>query len=206
MEVCSLTVVSHSNAVNLSCSDKFCKGVHEEIDSPFRFWLILCNKGGLGSYTRENDALGENPQISIKRAYWICITVWDLGGMKLTFSLAACIVLFFRFMNKRLLITHQCFGYDWQFLHSVKGFSFFCSAATSVLEGDKKLGRDKTETADPNCLKKEEGRIFMVTAFVFLRSEAPASQKATEHLPANGKQWMNSLFCFPYAQNFWFAY
>lgn len=149
MEVCSLTVVSHSNDAGIPMGEECMKRLilHSGFD-----WYCAINEAK--PPTRENEALGENPQICIKRAYWICITGCHLGGMELTFFLAACMVLYFRFVNKSLPITHQCFGYDWQFLHIVKGFSFFHSAPKSVLEMDKKLGRDKTGTVDPNYLKK----------------------------------------------------
>lgn len=101
-------------------------------------------------------------------------------------------------MNKTLHITHKCFDYDWQFLHNVKGLSFFLFCPhNKCVGGGQEFWKDKSGIADPNSLEKENGRIFTVMAFVFLRNVrwGPASQKATKHLLANGKQWVNSLFC-----------
>lgn len=52
-------------------SDSYGREVHEETDSPFRFWFILCNKWGQVTHKgkwcfRWSRAL----QISFKRAHW----------------------------------------------------------------------------------------------------------------------------------------
>ena len=39
------------------------------------------------------------------------LTILDLAGMELTFPIAALIVLCFVFVARKVLITHQCFGY-----------------------------------------------------------------------------------------------
>jgi len=51
---------------------------------------------------------------------------------------------------------------------------------------------------------------FSVMAFVFPSNRymwrSPVFLRMDEHLPADGRQWMNSLFCFACAHSFFFTY
>lgn len=121
------------------------------------------------------------------------------------------------------LIIQKCFFIAEQGLHRAKAFSVFHTAILArKLEVHGKLGGDTGRTGDPSwwchitlCSvykvgggKKEEGETFEVMAFVFPRQQyvwwGPAPLEMAEHLPAHGKEWLNSLVFFVCARSFCF--
>ena len=101
------------------------------------------------------------------------------------------------------------------------------TSPASRLGAHKKLGGDTAGTADPNWPKgysipydvaqhiklgEEEGRggcsewwhfVFPGNRYVW---RSPAFLEMAEHLPADGKRWMTSLFCFACMCSFCFPY
>ena len=56
------------------------------------------------------------------KVMWNCIPVLGMHGVALTFITAVHMALCFAFVAKKLLITHQCFGYCWIMLPQHQGF------------------------------------------------------------------------------------
>lgn len=50
--------------------------------------------------------------------------------------------------------------------------------------------------------RKEEIVVFISFVFLSVYYMCPASWEISEHLPANGKQWMSTLFCFACTHSF----
>ena len=131
-------------------------------------------------------------------------------------------VSFLRSSYQGVLITAE------QRLHRVKAFS--ASPTTppmSRLGVHEKVGGGTAGTVDPSyprdipchatscsaCKargRRRKGKMFRAMAFIFPNVchmwWSPAFLEMAEQLPADGKQGMNSLFCFACRCSFWFTY
>ena len=151
------------------------------------------------------------------------VVVLVLAGIELIFFVVACMGLCFGFVLQTVLMIQGCFSYCWAVLTQHQGlFCFSPHSPASRLGVHKKLWGDTAGTADPNWPKgysipydfimlsnKSWAKKKEAMVFVFLSHHytwwSPAFLEMAEHLPADAKQWMNSLFCFACVRSFCFT-
>lgn len=113
--------------------------------------------------------------------------------MELIFFQAARVMLCFEFLAKPVLVTHQCFGYSWTVLHSIR-FSVARSACLGSRVGAvKSWGGDIAETADPNWPKRYSApyQIILSSKNCGVVSKAAVAQRLALHWCAvGGSQWL----------------
>ena len=151
-----------------------------------------------------------------------------LTGMELILFLAACTELSLRFVTRPVFLTHQCFSYCGTVLAQCQ--HLLCVLLWPTVS---RLGwAGGWEGAQPGQLTpagqrdipyymtscsaiKSEGRrrkrgCSELRHFVFQSNRcvwwSPAVLEMAEQLPANGKWWVNSLFCFASVHSFCFSY
>ena len=77
-------------------------------------------------------------------------------------------------------------------------------------DGQRDMRYHMTSCSAIKAAGKEKGGMFMVMVFVFPSNRYtgwnPAFQEVVKYLPANGKQWKNSLLCFACVCSFCFTY
>lgn len=149
-----------------------------------------------------------------------------LDGIELNFFIVAHILLCFGFVTKGVLIIHQCFSYCWTVLKYHQDLLSLTLlqqqvdwGCTNSWEGTQRRQLIQTYQRDipyhmPSRLAikntGKKGGWFRVTVFVFPRNHymwwSPAFLEMAKHLPANGKELINSLFCFACIGRFWFPY
>ena len=99
------------------------------------------------------------PNIQHLRSPWMImpsllwLNVLSLAEMELIFPIADLIVLCFVLVARKVLMTHQCFGYCWAVLPQHQGCLANIAPLTSRLGVGKILGGDIARTADPNWPK-----------------------------------------------------
>ena len=167
------------------------------------------------------------PQSSLqwKRKKVVLVLAW----IELIFFIVASMRLCFGFVLETVLIIQGCFRYCWAVLTQSRPFLLLTPphqrvgwGCTRSWEGTQ-LGRlTPTDQRDipyhmMSCSAYKAGRrrrkggdTFGVMAFVLPSNcqawWSPAFLEMAEHLPADGKWWMNSLLCFACACGFSFAY
>lgn len=138
-------------------------------------------------------------------------------------------VLCFGFVLKTVLRTLGCFSYCWrEFTQSQGIFCLSHHPASKEAVDRQESGRGQRQDTWPQLTKgsfhniwrhaqhirwweKDEGgkMIFRVMAFVFSSDHYmwwnSAFPGMAEHQPANGKQWLNFLFCFACMCSFCFS-
>lgn len=135
------------------------------------------------------------------------------------------------FVIKTVLITHQCLVSLWAVACTASGFSYFLRGfvPTQPLQHVKwgihrRLAGDETSTADLNWPKecfmpngimvsnkilgkrwrnwRSSWSWHLFFQVITACAEALFRREGARYLPANRKQWINSLFCFPCTQSF----
>jgi len=166
-------------------------------------------------------------QVSSWRPWQRCwVVVW--AGIELILFIAAHMVLYFVFVIKTvLMITHWCFSSSWTVSTQHQGHLCFSPCLTSGWAGDAQdAGRGHNQDKWPKSTEevfhiiwchaqqqnlgkrkrkgKEEFWMKMLRMMVPVFPSncyagwSPVFLRMGKHLPADGKEWKNSLFCFAY--------
>lgn len=145
-----------------------------------------------------------------------------LARVGLVFFIAASMSLCFGFLTKTVLTTQACFSNCWAVLSQPQAFPVFhASLSVSRLKVGKRLRGDTDRTADQRDIpcdivlsneswgEEEEARDLQSDGIGFPSNHcmwwSPGVLEVVEHLPAHGKQWVNSLFCFACVLDFCFT-
>lgn len=152
------------------------------------------------------------------------------GWNRVNFLHSSFTVLCFGFVTKPVLVTQGGFSCSWEVLVQCGNLLFFLLRLPHQEEGGgaQEVGRQHSQEQltprDPKDIsyhmishpvykaqrRRRKWRAFEVMVFVYPSHcymwWSPALVEMAEHLPAHGKQWMNSLFCFACMHSFCSTY
>ena len=146
-----------------------------------------------------------------------------LAGIELIFFIVPRTRLCFGFVLKKELIIQGCFSYCWAVLTQCQGLFCFSHRPNSEWAGGaQKAGKGHIQDADPNWpqgystpydvmlstkkLGEAEGRGGCSELWSPDGRVMEPCCHGNGWMPAEGKQWMNSLFCFACMPSFFFTY
>ena len=148
-----------------------------------------------------------------------------LTGMEFIFFIVTSMRLYFGFVLETVLIIQGCFCCCWAVLTESRPLLLLTPPHQRVGWGAQEVGRGHSWDSWPQLTKgvfhtrwchaqqcKSWGKrrkvgMFGVMPFVFPSNCYMCWSPAfLEHLPADGKWWMNSLFCFVCTYDFCFTY